>query len=243
MKNSTKKFINKVLDIIFPKFCVICKRQGYLVCPDCLSLIEIMEYRYCPFCQRRVMSKEGKCKLHRYLKLDGLYFAASYNNIVVKTLIKKFKYQPFIKELSKPLSQLIIAHLHSIDNKIFLEDKENSLLLPVPIHKSKKRWRGFNQAEEIAKNLSICLGLPLKANNLQKIKKTKPQAYLKKSERIKNINGVFKIKNPPQIQGKRIFLVDDVFTTGSTMEECARVLKAAGAKKVWGIAIARELLN
>ncbi len=233
-----------LLDTIFPQFCLGCQREGNLVCYDCLMSIEISEYQYCPFCQKpkRIFEK-GTCSLHRKMNLDGLFAATSYQNPLVKKMIVSFKYEPYLKTLGKPLAFLIISHfLLSGKEKIF-KPLENSLFLPIPLSFYKKRWRGFNQTEEIGKYLSEFFKVPLLSNNLIKIKKTQPQVELKKEERIKNIQGAFKVKEPAKIRGKRIFLVDDVFTTGSTMEEAARVLKIAGAREVWGVVVAREPLS
>ena len=138
---------------------------------------------------------------------------------------------------------MIIAHFILSENKLIFQNKENSLLAPIPLSKSRERWRGFNQATLLANELSRFLKIPLLNNNLIKIKKTQPQVELKREQREENIKGAFKLKNPQKVRGKRIFLVDDVFTTGSTMEECARVLKKAGGKEVWGIVVAREPLS
>ena len=116
----------------------------------------------------------------------------------------------------------------------------NSILIPVPLDIKKLKSRGYNQTEELAKELSKILLAPVLSNNLIKIKSTQAQIELSGKEREQNLKNVFIIKNPTEFAGKKIFLVDDVYTTGSTMEECARVLKKAGAKQVWGIAVARE---
>ena len=104
----------------------------------------------------------------------------------------------------------------------------------------KLKIRGYNQSEELAKELSKILQIPVISDNLIKIKSTKPQMELSKVEREKNLENAFAIKNPEEFSGKKIFLVDDVYTTGSTMEECAKILKENGIKDVWGIALARE---
>jgi len=230
---------NIILDILFPRFCLRCQKEGDWICSDCLSTIDISEYRYCPFCMRRV-DKGNICYKHQNKNLDKLFFAVSYENSLIKKAIKKFKYPPFLRELTPYFCYLIVSHFLLIKNKTILEDKNNSLLIPVPISSFKKRWRGYNQSEEIAKQLSISLKIPILIDNLIKNKKTQPQFKLSKDERIENVKNVFEIKNAREVKDKRIFLVDDVFTTGATMEECARVLKNAGAKKVFGIAIARE---
>lgn len=233
--------LKKILvHILFPQFCLNCKREGVLVCEDCLSSIDLSEFNYCPFCQtpKRVFT-EGTCSSHRKMKLSGLFSATSYQNPLVKKIISKFKYEPFLKNLTSPLTSLIIAHFLLSENKLISQNKENSGFLPVPLAKFRERWRGFNQAALIAQTLSKFYKIPL-FNNLIKTKQTQPQVELKKKEREKNIRGVFTVKNPREIRGKRIFLVDDVFTTGSTMEECARILREAGCREVWGIVVARE---
>jgi len=236
-----EKFKNIILDILFPRFCLRCQKEGDWICPDCLSTIDILEYQYCPFCMQKIF-EESICLKHKNKNLDKLFFAVSYENSLIKKAIKKFKYPPFLRELTPYFCYLIISHFLLIENKTILENINNSFLVPVPISSFKKRWRGYNQSEEIAKQLSISLKIPVLINNLIKTKKTQSQFKLSKNERIENVKNVFEIKNAQEIQGKRIFLVDDVFTTGATMEECARTLKNAGARNVFGITIAREEL-
>ncbi len=240
MFKKLSKIFNIILDILFPRFCLSCRKEGDWICSNCLSTIDILEYEYCPFCMQRV-SEQDICIKHQNKNLDKLFFAVSYKNFLIKKAIKKFKYPPFLRELTPYFCYLIISHFLLIKNKTILEN--NVLLIPVPISSFKKRWRGYNQSEEIAKQLSTSLKVPILINNLIKIKKTRPQSNLSRIERMENIKNVFKVKNALEIQDKRIFLVDDVFTTGATMEECARVLKNAGAKNVFGVVIAREEIN
>jgi len=233
--SKTKEFF---LDFLFPKFCISCGKEGSYLCQDCFSLIDILERQYCPFCPQPKVVIDGKtcnfCK--RSKSLNGLYCAASYNNFIIKKLINQFKYEPYIKELSKPLSFLIVAHLINLDKA---ENFQDYIFVPIPLHKKKLKKRGFNQASEIAKELSRILKIPFFDDILIKIKQTPAQMELKKEEREKNIKGIFLCQKPEIIQRKKILLVDDVFTTGSTMEESALTLKRAGAKEVWGIVVAR----
>lgn len=233
--SSIKEFI---LDLLFPKFCISCGKEGSYLCQDCFSLIDILERQYCPFCPQPKVVLDGKtcnfCK--RSKSLNGLYCAASYNNFIVKKLINQFKYEPYIKELSKPLSSLIVVHLINLDK---VENFQDYILVPIPLHKKKLKKRGFNQAGEIAKELSENLKIPVFNDALIKIKQTPAQVELKKEEREENIKGVFLCQKPELVVGKKIFLIDDIFTTGSTMEQGARLLKEAGAKEVWGIVVAR----
>lgn len=233
--SSTKNFI---FDLLFPKFCISCGKEGSYLCQDCFSLIDILERQYCPFCPQPKVVIDGKtcnfCK--RSKSLNGLYCAASYNNFIVKKLINQFKYEPHIKELSKPLSSLIIAHFINLNKVTTFND---FILVPIPLYKKKLKKRGFNQASEIAKELSRILKIPFFDDILIKIKQTPAQVELKKEEREENIKGVFLCQKPELVMGKKILLIDDIFTTGSTMEQCARLLKEAGAKEVWGIVVAR----
>jgi ComF family protein len=238
-----KTFFNIILDLFFPIKCINCQRPGNYLCKDCLSLVEISKDQYCPFCFPPKIGGEGKtcsiCKKTKYL--DGLWVAASFQNPIVKKAIHLFKYPPFIEELAKPLSFLIIAHFNLLNNKPKLSD---FILVPVPLHPKRRTFRGFNQAELLAKELSRVLNIPVK-NLLIKTKRTQLQVELTKSKREKNVFGVFEINSKmlESVTGKKILLVDDVFTTGSTMNEAARILKKNGAKEVWGVVVAREPLG
>lgn len=240
------------LNLFFPSGCINCQKEGSYLCQDCLSLIDIPQNQYCPFCYPPKIVLDGRiCYLCRKKgkKLAGLFFAAPYQNFIIKKLIRQFKYEPYLKGLAKTLSSLIIEHLQLFGKK---PDFFQAILVPIPLTKKRLKWRGFNQAEELAKELSLFLpgrlaklkeagrNIPLANDILLKIKETLPQVELSGKEREENIKGAFICKNPDKARGKKILLVDDVFTTGSTMEECARVLKMAGAKEVWGIVVARE---
>jgi len=227
------------LNLIFPPYCINCQSEGSYLCQDCLSLIDVSSNQYCPFCRPPKIVFDGKtcnfCK--RTKNLDGLYSAAPYQNFIIKKTIAQFKYEPYVKALSVPLSLLIIKHFQLLDQKF---DWNDAVLIPIPLTKRKIRQRGFNQSEEISRELSVPLGIPLVSNVVLKIKETLPQVELSGSQREENVKGVFFCKNPEAVRDKKILLIDDVFTTGSTMEECARVLKCADAREVWGIVAARE---
>lgn len=213
------KIKNFILDLFFPRFCLYCQKEGEYLCQDCRSILEISQFH------QKYSTKN----------LNDLYFALPYQNPFVKNLIKMFKYEPFIKELSQSLASLIIEHFQLIEKP--LTDFSDSILIPIPL--KEKGRRGFNQAEEIAIWLSKFLKIPLINDVLVKIKKTLSQVELSDLERKENIKGAFKIKNKEKIEGRKILLVDDVYTTGSTLEEAAKVLREAGAKEIIGIVIAR----
>ncbi len=220
-----KKFLNFLLDLFFPKFCFNCGKEGNYLCQDCQALLEI----------------SGFHQKYSTQNLKDLYFAINYQNSLVKNLIQKFKYEPFMKELAKTLSYLMITHFQLLENPPpFFGGGSDFILIPVPLEKKRLKWRGFNQAEEMAKELTNFFKIPFILNcALMKIKETCPQVDLKNEERKENTKGAFLVKDNNLIRDKKILLVDDVYTTGSTMEECARVLKESGAKEVIGIVVAR----
>jgi ComF family protein len=216
-QNMIRKFF---LNLLFPKFCFGCQKEGSYLCQDCLTILEISS----------VHQKYST----KYLK--DLYFALPYQKALIKNLIQKFKYEPFIKELAETLSLIIITHFQLLDKKPNFSD---FILIPIPLNEKRLRWRGFNQAEEISKELSKSLKLPLVSDCLFRIKNTFPQIELDGKERKENVKNVFYCQKIKKIFGKKILLVDDVYTTGATMEEAARVLKEAGAKEIIGLVVAR----
>ncbi len=234
---SIKAFL---LDIFFPRFCLSCGKEGSYLCQDCQALLEVSEEQHClckePFTIFGTKMVKGKCRKCRGKILHGLYSALPYENFLTKRLIQQFKYPPYFKGLANTLASLIITHFHLLDKP---PDFSRFVLLPVPLHKSKLRERGFNQSEEIAKELGKFLRIPVVGDSLLKIKETQAQVELSESEREENIKGAFFCQKPEEVRSRKILLVDDIYTTGATMEECGRVLKKAGAQEVWGVVVAR----
>ncbi len=206
------------------------------MCQDCIATLDIQNWSLCPVCQKRVLDFKTCEYCRQKTKLTGLFVPLSYENPLVKKAIKFLKYEPFLKELCQPLSYIILSHLNLIEWPAWIFPEKNPggqndfILVPVPLSKSRLRWRGYNQAEEIAKELSKNLGISLEKNILIKTKNTLLQAELNGEERWNNMAGAFLCQNPEEIRGKKILLVDDVYTTGATMEECAKVLKNSGAR-------------
>ncbi|MFH1968220.1 MAG: ComF family protein [bacterium] len=239
-----------LLDLFFPKFCLGCQKEGSYLCEDCKTLLDISEFNYC-LCDvkpirlppsQTLRQAQGRCQSCSNKKLSGLYFALPYKEkSLTRKLIHQFKYKPYLKDLAKTLSSILIEHfIKAGENTDAVW--ENSVLVPVPLGKNKLKIRGYNQSEELAKELSKTLKIPMISNALIKIKSTKPQMELKKEEREQNLLNAFGVRpgSDPGLTPQKVFLVDDVYTTGSTMQECARVLRATGVKSVWGVAIARE---
>lgn len=197
-------------NLLFPKFCLGCEREGNYLCKDCKSLIDIMEEQYC-LCSNP--KRKIKCSECKEKKLDGLYFAVSYHDFLIKKLIKNFR-DSFIKDLSGELASLIITHFRLLNKGSFWKNK---VLIPNPYYKKGIKRIGFGPSYELAKELSLKFKIPL-------IKKG-----LIRKEKLK-VNKVVKDKN--------IFLVDVVYN--SSLEKEAKVLKKKGAKEVWGVVVARK---
>ena len=231
-----EKILRASLDILFPKFCVNCGKEGAYLCEDCMSLVDVFEYQYCAFCYPPKVVLDGKtCKSCRNRKkLNELFCAASYQKNIVKKMLLLFKYEPYAKELSKPLSNLIITHF-----QILGKTPQIDLIIPVPLRKQKLKKRGFNQSEEIALWIAHFLKKPLIADALIKIKKTDDQMRLSGGRRQKNLENAFSCARPEIIKNKKILLIDDILTTGTTIEECACALKRAGANQVSAAVVAR----
>lgn len=212
--------LKNILETIFPKHCLSCEREGEYLCADCRAILEV---------SRSHQPYAGG-------PLTDLYFPLSYQNRLLQGLVKKFKYEPFVKELAKPLHCLIIEHLELLDKK---PDFSDFIIIPVPLAKKRQRWRGFNQAEELAINLAASLKIPVFKQLLIKTKETREQILLSGPSRRENLRGAFSLKNSFLIKNEKALLVDDVYTTGATLQEGARALREAGAKKVVGLVLAR----
>jgi competence protein ComFC len=240
--NNSKKFL---LDLFFPAFCFGCQKEGTYLCQDCLHILEISEHNYC-LCNKTPLKipaeqkKNGKCNRCSDKKLSGLFFALSYKEkTLARKLIHDFKYEPYVKNLAETLAKILIQHF-ILTKRNSNDIWEESILIPVPLGNKKIRERGYNQSEELAKELAKIIKIPVLTNVLIKTKKTPSQVGLSEKQRAENLKGAFAVSTTNLLKNKKIFLVDDVYTTGSTMSECADVLKKAGAKQVWGIALARE---
>jgi ComF family protein len=228
-----KALYRQIINIIFPPLCLSCQtnlpqeRIDLAICRACENEIEILSGFYCPECKRRLPEAKKFC--HPETKFI-LAACADYQNKVVQELIHVLKYQK-LKSALAPLARIIKPYAAST-----LKNPADFVFVPIPLHPARERERGFNQAKLIAGLLSP----QIHSNNLVRIKNTKSQVEMKNyNDREKNIAGSFCLKNPELIKGKSIVLVDDVFTSGATMKEAARVLKSAGAKTIIGFVVAK----
>jgi len=226
------------LDLLFPRKCLGCGQWGSYFCSQCLNFLSLKEQRICPVCGRPSMGGMTHPSCFTPQSLDGLTAPFAYKGII-KRAIKKLKYR-FVADLAKDLVEVFLSFCGE-DQAFSCFCQEGPLFVPVPLHPRRKRWRGFNQAELLGKMMAANLGLNFEPGLLLRTKNTKPQTQLHDQERKKNIRGAFKVRQDSKfiIHDSKFLIFDDVWTTGSTLRECGMVLKRAGAKKVWGLTLAR----
>lgn len=223
--------------MLFPKRCVGCRKNGEYICTDCFATISFDIEKICTVCNKS--SLDGKTHpvcVGKYT-LDGTLSSVAYKGIIRK-LLYQLKYQPYLTDLIPDLAELMYEAL--IQNEIFVHlIKEKPILIPIPLSPKRLKKRGYNQAELLTKQLGKRFDLKV-FNILKRVKDTKPQYGLKREERLVNIKDAFDISSKISQMGKIAIIVDDVLTTGSTLNEAAKILKKNGFKEVWGVALAKD---
>jgi len=227
-----------LLDLLFPRHCLGCGQTGSYFCPACLNLIAAAPDRICPICQKGSFGglTHPGCLTPR--GLDGLTTIFPYGGLIEKA-IKKIKYQ-FVTDLGSELVELFLSFVGE-DEAFTRFCQGKPVLVPIPLHPSRLRWRGFNQSELLGRLIAANLKLDFAPNLLARVKNTKPQVELDKKDRQGNIRGAFQVNKNFQfsISNFQFIVFDDVWTSGATIREAAKVFKRHGAKKVWGLALAR----
>ncbi len=224
-----------LLDFLFPRRCLSCGKPGFYICSKCQLKIQWANNQICPVCERPAIGGATHPRCQTRYSLNGLTSFWVYEGIIKKA-IKDLKYR-LVSDLAKELIFLLRLN----DSSIFQHIDKDTVLVPVPLHKSRFNWRGFNQAEILGKNLAEKLKIQFFPEFLLRTRATKPQVELKEKERRENIKNAF-IVNPKFSDfpsGRRFIIFDDVWTTGATLRTCGTILKRAGVKTVWGLTIAR----
>jgi ComF family protein len=227
------KLRGAALNLLFPQFCVGCGKEGSFLCDSCLQSLPRIEPPVCSRCGRP--QTEGElCRNCRdwQADIDGIRAPFRFDG-VIRTAIHRLKYSN-LRAIAPALAQLMSEYL--VNNPL-----DSDVLIPVPLHDKRLRERGYNQSALLAKELGALMNLPVDETSLIREKYVLPQAKTTSvEERRANVAGVFSCKGDG-LQGKRVLLIDDVATSGATMNACASVLKSAGALSVWGLSLAREI--
>lgn len=236
------KFFSKmtIFNLIFPKKCLGCGETGSYFCPDCLNLVSLEPRRICPICLRPSRTGLTHFGCQTPYGLDGLTSIFAYRG-VIKKAIKKLKYQ-FISDLAQDLTEVFLSFCG--EDRTFTRRVKKAVLIPMPLHPSRKRWRGFSQTELLGKMITHNLGIEFLPKALKRTKKTKPQKELSRKERKKDVQGAFQLSpcfSPTSFP--KVLLFDDVWVWGESLREATKVLKENGAKQVWGLTVARKVKN
>ena len=224
--------IDAILNLLFPQSCILCgvqvfERRWSVACPECWSKLEPIPRPFCLQCGMPAPAIETSCGACR--RGDHAFdFARSLFlfNDPMRGIIHHLKYSARVS-LAKPLG-------HPLRDCMAMEGFEAKVAVPVPLHRSRARERGFNQAELLARQLGLKVDLRL----LQRLKNTPSQTGLSRSQRALNLSAAFVVRGAPP---ETVLVVDDVYTTGSTLHEIAKTLKRAGASRVEVLTVARVM--
>lgn len=220
-----------LLDIIFPTVCLACGREGNYICNSCLKEVRKANL-FCLECHKAAIDGATHTKCRKKYSIDFAYSPWEYSAVIRKAILK-LKYN-FAYKITEELADRFVE---KIDNGVSILPKD-AVLVPIPLYKSRKNWRGFNQSEELGKIIACELNWKYDCNLLIRTKNTSPQAELKGKQRSKNLTGAFSLSKKGRLRNSTIVLFDDVLTTGSTLREACKIFKRNGAKVVWGLTIA-----
>jgi ComF family protein len=221
------------LDLLFPQWCVGCGREGSYICPACRQLLSPITPPVCPRCGRPQPSG-NLCPgcVNWPAEIDGIRSPFIFNG-VIRQAIHELKYRN-LRALAATLAGLLFDYF--VANPV-----PGEVLVPVPLHRKRWRERGYNQSGLLARELGRLTGLPVIDDCLMRRQYATPQARAASvSERKSNVSGAFSCRDRGLL-GKQVLLIDDVTTSGATLNACARALKSAGATSVWGLVLAEEI--
>ena len=225
-----------LLDLIFPKRCIGCKKFGDYICANCFATIKFSQKYKCPLCNKSALDGFTHLRCKKEYDIDAVISGVEYRGII-KKLINQLNNPPYLKDLTKPAASLLYEAI--IQNESTMNHiKYNSLLTSVPLTKKTEQKRGYNQADLIAKQLSTQLNIPYK--KLLRKKDIRHHPSTPTHNKTKNEENTFSPLNDLQLKNQLILLIDDLTLTGTTFRECAKILKKSGAKKVIGISFAKE---
>ena len=222
------------LDLLFPQRCLGCGEEGELLCRSCLKTLPQIFPPVCPRCGRPQTS-EILCPacagwqasidcIRSPLKFEGL----------VRQAIHQFKYKN-LRSLDQPLGLILKNYFYHYPLPV-------EIVVPVPLHPQRMRERGYNQSELLAREFASLLHLPLNITALERTRYVKPQVKTQSVlERRRNIEGSFICANNV-LAGKQVLLIDDVSTSGATLDACALALKSSGSSQVYGLVVARDIM-
>jgi ComF family protein len=225
-------FGRTLLDVLYPPRCVGCGQVGTFFCTACRDAVSLVCPPVCPLCGQPQELDElcHKCA-QAPPAIDGIRSAARFEG-PLRQAIHQFKYA-YTRDLAVPLGELLFVGWRTYS-------PEADVIVPVPLHARREKERGYNQSELLAAQLGQSAGIPVLCRALCRVRYTASQARLDEEARRHNVRQAFACEDG-QMRGKRVLLIDDVCTTGATLEACSAALKAGGARSVLGLTVARAV--
>lgn len=216
-----------LIDLLFPKNCVGCGKFGSYFCKGCLVKINYLQTQICPYCYKAAIGGKTHPFCQKQNGIDGVISLTDYKT-PIKEFILGLKYR-FTTDLLHEFSRKI----EFPTNRIKLENWD---VLPLPLHRTRENYRGFNQSKLLGKLIAEQFQLNFEINILKRVKTTTQQVGLSKTDRGKNMKNAFKVTKP--LNGESYYVFDDVWTSGASLKSAALELKKARAKNVWGLTLA-----
>jgi len=234
--------LKKILDILFPKgySCMVCNREifdnPYWICEECEKKLPYLKGNLCLHCSDNVLGAGNYCKRCKGRKFicDRAISPFEYNGIV-KKLILGLKYSNkryYAEGVAKFMADCVIKN-----------ELEFDYILPVPLCEKRLKSRGYNQALLLTNEISKILNKPVLENVLIRVKETPTQTILNTQERLENMKDAFKVKDKKIIKNKTLLIIDDVYTTGATIDSCCKVLKDSGSSKIYCVTVGHTVRN
>ena len=242
--------LDSLVDWLYPPRCRACSesirgRDREYFCSTCWPQIQLVAHPFCAICGRPFPDSSGDdhvcgvclARNPQYARAPSwaCYPREEAIDHPLRQVIQKFKYGRRVA-LGKPLGRLMARGCEE-----FLLTCKTETIIPVPLHPRRLRWRGFNQSVLLARQIGRAYNLPLDCFALYRKMDTPPQTQLPEEERRKNMRGAFALSGKTAVKGKCLLLVDDVYTSGATVNECSRVLKQGGARAVFVLTLARAV--
>jgi ComF family protein len=231
----TQQLLQQGLDLLFPPRCAGCQRAGHLLCPVCLDSMQPLAPSFCSRCGQPLATPAGSCSACQrvHSQLNGVHCVHIYQG-PLRHAIHALKYDGQ-QRLARPLG-LLLAEAFSRYHMY------TDVILPLPLHVQRQQERGYNQATLLARACATHLKVPCLEDMIFRQRLTRPQVGLNAWQRQQNVSGAFALTQTADKQalsGCRVLLIDDVYTTGATLDACAMPLRNAGVSEVWGLVLAK----
>lgn len=235
MLDMTKRTALAAIDLLLPSLCIVCGRRVHpgrlayaFICPRCEEKVERLELPVCPICGvTHTAPISGKFCKHcppRPLHFDMARAVVHYNEAAA-ALVKSLKYER-LTDIGDWMGNMMFLYANDV------LPLAPDVVVPVPLHFTRRMRRGFNQADMIARRLCALTGWPLETQALARVKMTLKQSFVTREERDRNVRDAFEVMDDACLRDKTVMIVDDVLTSGSSANECARMIRQAGARRI-----------